>query len=336
LLKRKEEAELSSASNLADSRIVDKAEASVKPVASKRILILLGALVAGFALSTIYVFVKEDIGGKVMFRSTLEKATTLPVVGEISNSRRSWLRRAVPPAIIAAQFERLQAALGFYDSTHKRQSILITSHLSNEGKTFVSIQLAESLAAAGYKTILLDLNLYAPEATQVYGLTGKQGVDDFLRGTAQLSQIIHTTSMQGLDVLTAGSGQATASLYLSPAMEQLFNHLRATYEYIVIDTPPVELAIDAYLLGRWSDTSLLVVRQGFTPLPIVQHLDENHKLLALPSLSIVFNAVKPRGFLTNYTGYGYGYGYQKVYKGRAFAPKSKPITARREYEVPAT
>ncbi|QIL77335.1 GumC family protein [Hymenobacter sp. HDW8] len=336
LLKRKEEAELSSASNLADNRVVDRAEASVKPVASKRILVLLGALLAGFALSTAYVFIKEEAGGKVMFRSTLEKATTLPVVGEISSSCRFWLRRAVPPAVIARQFEQLQAALGFYDSTRKQQSILVTSHLSNEGKTFVSTQLAESLAVAGYKTILLDLNLHAPETTHVYGLTSKQGADDFLRGTAQLSQIIHATSTPGLDVLGAGSSQAAASLYLSPAMEQLFDHLRATYEYIVIDTPPIELAIDAYILSRWSDVSMLIVRQGFTPLAIVQHLDENNKLLAMPNLSIVFNAVKPRGFLTSYTGYGYGYGYQKVYKGSALSTKLNLTTTRREYGVPIT
>jgi capsular exopolysaccharide synthesis family protein len=335
LLKRKEEAELSSASNLADSRIVDRAEASVTPVASKKMLILLGALLAGFALSTAYVFVREETGGKVTFRSTLEKATTLPVVGEVSYGRRSGLRQAPSPAVVAAQLEQLQAALGLYEGTAGRQSILVTSHLAGEGKTFISTHLAESLAAAGYKTILLDLNPHAPAATAAYAPASQLGLGDYLGGQVPLAQVMQPTAVPGLDLLGAGTGPAQAAWYAGAAMEQLFATLRANYAYIILDTPPVELAIDAYLLGRWADVSLLVVRQGFTPLAIVQHVDENPKLLALPNLAVVFNAVKPRGFLTHYTGYGYGYGYQKVYRRGAAARTPAAVGARPAYSVPA-
>ncbi|MGY2134514.1 GumC family protein [Hymenobacter sp. HD11105] len=335
LLKRKEEAELSSASNLADSRIVDRAEASVTPVASKRMLILLGALLAGFALSTAYVFVKEETGGKVTFRSTLEKATTLPVVGEVSYARRSGLRPAPSPAVVAAQLEQLQAALGLYEGTAGRQSILVTSHLAGEGKTFISTHLAESLAAAGYKTILLDLNPHTPAAPAAYAPASQLGLGDYLGGQVPLAQVMQPTAVPGLDLLGPGPGPAQAAWYAGAAMEQLFATLRANYAYIILDTPPVELAIDAYLLRRWADVSLLVVRQGFTPLAIVQHVDKNPKLLALPNLSIVFNAVKPRGFLTHYTGYGYGYGYQKVYRRGAAARTPAAVGARPAYSVPA-
>lgn len=337
LLKRKEEAELSSASNIADSRIVDRAEASVTPVASKRMLMLLGALIAGVFLSTAYVFVKEETGGRLNFRSTLEKATAIPVAGEISSQRRRGLRKAPAASVVAGQFEQLQAALGFYDSTERRQVILVASNLPNEGKTFVSTRLAESLAVAGYKTVLLDLNLHAPEASRAYGLGGERGVATYLRGAAALPELVQATPVAGLDLLAAGATRGpAATLFVSPAMEQLFEQLRQLYDFIVVDTPPLELAIDAYLVARWCDVSLLVVRQGFTPAAIVQHLDENSKLRALSGLAIVFNDVKPRGFLTGYTGYGYGYGYQKVYSGRNFPAREKATVSPQPKGVPAT
>lgn len=110
-------------------------------------------------------------------------------------------------------------------------------------------------------------------------------------------------------------------------LEHLFEYLETMFDYIIIDTPPVDLVSDAYLLSEYCDVTLLVMRHAYTPKSLVQRLSQNDKMKSLKNVAIIFNGVKPRGFVSGQYGYGYGYGHEnkygdKTYRARATASKS--------------
>jgi capsular exopolysaccharide synthesis family protein len=321
LLQRREEAELSSASTIASSRIVDRAEAGITPVSSKKMIVLIGALIAAVALSVGYVFLKEGLTGKVLFRSEITRSAAIPVIGEVVYRRyrqKSPGQIAADP-VLQVQFKQLQVAMDLFNETTPKQTILITSGLANEGKTFISNGLAISLAAAGKKVLLLDLNLHKPETTALHQLKEAKGVSDYIQGHASLNDIAHDVAFANLTVMLAGTYRSNATaLLLNKRIDELITTVQSRYDFIIMDTPPVEMTTDAYLLGRHCQAALYVIRQGKTPNTLLQKLNANQKLQAMPELAVVFNGIRPRGFLRKYYGYGYGYGYENVFVKKAY------------------
>lgn len=315
LLQRKEEAELSAASTIPDGRIVDWAEASLSPVSSKKLLILIGALIGAFALAIAYIFLKEGLSNKILFRSAIERATSIPVLAEIKHIKKP---KAVKPNVISnvdlsASLKQLQAALGLFDPKNLKRKILVTSNFENEGKTLISNQLALSLASAGRKVLLVDLNLYTSETSAIHKAQSKSGFSDFVTEKADLKSLVHTTDVEGLSILPAGTkaGNPTALLW-NERVPYLFAELDEHFDFIIVDSAPVELTTDAYLISKFCDISLVVIRQGHTPRSVLQKLDKNLKLKTMPGLGIVFNDVTARGFMSKYYGYGYGYGHETI------------------------
>jgi capsular exopolysaccharide synthesis family protein len=321
LLQRREEAELSSASTVADSRIVDRAEASVNPVRSKKMIILLGALVLAIALGIAYVFLIEGLAGSILFRSELTKSTFIPVIGEITFRRApkeaNLVKRDDP--ILSSQFHQLSAALGLYKGHVKKQKLLITSSLPNEGKTFVCNQLALSLAAAEQKVVVIDLNLHHPETSALYHLKGEPGIVDYIEGATPLHQLIRKSDIAYLDILPAGLViKNTTALLMNEKFDELFLNLEKEYDYILIDAPPIELATDAFILSRYADSTLYIVRHAVSPKAQIQKLEGKENLKAMKEVVLVFNGIKARGFLTRYYGIGYGYGYENIFSKKAY------------------
>jgi capsular exopolysaccharide synthesis family protein len=321
LLQRREEAELSSASTIASSRIVDRAEAGITPVSSKKMIVLIGALIAAVALSVGYVFLREGLTGKVLFRSQITRSTAIPVIGEVvyrRHRKKSLSEMAVDP-VLQVQFKQLQVAMDLFDETTPKQTILVTSGLADEGKTFISNGLAISLAAAGKKVLLLDLNFYASETTALHQLKEAKGISDHIQGHAALNDIVYKLDFANLYVMPAGTyGTNATALLLNKGIDELITTVQSRYDFIIMDTPPVEMTTDAYLLGRHCQAALYVIRQGKTPNTLLQKLNANQKLQAMPELAVVFNGIRPRGFLRKYYGYGYGYGYENVFVKKAY------------------
>jgi capsular exopolysaccharide synthesis family protein len=322
LLQRREEAEISTASSTADSRVVDRAQASPDPVSSKRMLILAAALIAAFVLGIGYIFIKEGLTGKVLFRSTLAKATSIPVIGEIAfrkPSRRADRDINADP-VLNTQFEQLLVALNLYREVPLKKKILVTSGLANEGKTFVSNHLAATLARSEHKVLLMDLNLHQPETSALHQYRDEKGFSDFIQGHAVLSALIRKTELPYLDLLPAGAQSRSITALLSnKKLPELLAQLEEAYDCIIIDAPATEIAADAFLLSPYCDTTLYLVRHGYTPGTLVQKLDENPRIRSINGLGIVFNGVKARGFLRKYYGYGYGYGHEHLFHKTAYS-----------------
>ncbi|TVZ27518.1 capsular exopolysaccharide synthesis family protein [Gillisia sp. Hel_I_86] len=312
LLQKREEIALSFMPTNGQDIVVTSAQASLEPVSPKGIKIYGIAIFLGAGLWIAYVTGKEMMNKKILFRSEIEESTNLPVIGELSYLKGDKQLSLNKPEDIPfiEQFRQLDAQLGLYSRTFRKKKILVTSSLSGEGKSFVSKNLAYSLAQTGKKVVLLDMDFRKPNATKAFNLKDHKGIVDYLKGEASLDSIVITSELDtNLDILPAGTkGGDHTQLLLNGKLELLFEKLSERYDYVIMDSAPIGLISDANLLAEFSEITLLVVRHGFTPKKIVRRLDQNLGDKNLQHIGIIFNGLKKRGLVKEDSGYGYGYG----------------------------
>jgi len=321
LLQKKEEASLSYESTVGNSRTVDKAQSTAKPTSPQKSIVFLIAIAAAMAVGFLIVLWKEVFGSKILFRAEIDKYTKIPVIAEILETKKKQKVRNQEQAktITNEQFRQLAAGMGLYGRNFAKKKLLITSSISGEGKSFVSTNLAQTLARSGKKVILLDFDFRNPNVTRIFNVSEETGVSEFLEGGKEPYEIIKYTPQENLFVAGAGlvSSDKADELILSDKLKDLFNYLEEVFDFIIMDTAPVEPISDAYILSEHCDASLYVVRHAYTPKSIIKLLDQNNNIKTLKNMSIVFNAVKPRGFVKRTYGYGYGFNYHYTYNQKS-------------------
>ncbi|WP_187262788.1 GumC family protein [Pontibacter beigongshangensis] len=330
LLQKREETVLAYAPTAGGSRVVDMAQSSSLPVSPNPLYIYLTAFILASTLSIGFVLGKEFLNSKVLFRSEITECTSAPIVAELAEvkfKKGEFFKASAEPSIVE-QFRQLRTTMGLYGRNFTKKKILVTSSIPGEGKSFVSANLALSLAASGKKVILLDFDLRNPNTSLLFEVFKQQGIIEFIKGSAELQDIIHDTAFSNLKVVSAGAniGDHTEDL-LNGKLENLFSYLEHEFDYVIIDTPPIYLVSDAYLLTEYCDVSLLVIRHGFTPKSVVQRLAQNNVLQSLHQAAIVFNGIKPRGFIYRKYGYGYGYGFENKYGDKTYRMSNKSLSA---------
>jgi len=311
LLQKREETALAHAPTEGDTKVIEKASASVYPSSPKGMKIYGMAGFAAIGLWVAYVVITEMLNKKVLFRSEIEDLIDLPVLGELSFSKKTNKRTvsAVDDIVLTEQLRHINARLGLYNRQFTKKKILITSSIAGEGKSFVSRNLAISIAQSGKRVALIDMDFRKPHMTKLFGLTESKGVVNFLDSQCYLADIISPYEAQeNLFVLPAGTkGGDFTKLLLNGKLETLFSELSTEFDVIIIDSAPMGLVSDVNLLAEYSDVKMLVIRHGFTPKKIVQRLEENEQRELLENMGIVFNGIKKRGFVSKDSGYGYGY-----------------------------
>jgi capsular exopolysaccharide synthesis family protein len=321
LLEKREQSALASSSAISDSKIVDMANTSPEPVAPKKMLIYLATLAITMGLGVGLVSAREMLNKKILFRSEIEGLTVVPVIAEISANKESesLLKTGSKTSVVAEQFRHLRAAIGLIGRQKdiKIKRILITSSISSEGKTYVSTNLARSLALAGNKVVLVDLDIRIPKTSSIMGVAEKPGVAEFLEGDKVPEEIIGRTMDENLFVVGAGNGKDNSrELILSGKLNSLLTFLTDTFDYVVLDASPIDPVSDSYIFSEFCDLTLFVMRHGRTPKTMVQLLDDNTKFKALKNPHIVFNGIRSRGLMQGMYGYSYGYGYENVYRDK--------------------
>ncbi|HUQ96359.1 MAG TPA: polysaccharide biosynthesis tyrosine autokinase [Chitinophagaceae bacterium] len=331
LLQKREETALASSSiAVADSRVIDAAQSGGGPVSPNRLIAYLMAVVLAVVITVIFVTWKELLTGKILFRADIEKFTQVPIVTEITSIKhKGELVVNMPDKIfISEQFRQLRAAIGLYGKTASKKKILVTSSISGEGKSFVAANLALSLALSGKKVVLVDADLRGLKTSAIFDLENEKGLAEYLQGTLPMERMVKNTSTNNLAVIPAGGDYPNPTeLLINGRLTELFSYLEKSFDYILIDTSPIDPVTDAYVLSEYCDRTLFVIRHGYTPKAMVQLLDENNKIKALHNLAIVFNGVKKRGFIKGNYGFGYGFGYEYVYKEREYTRANKIKTS---------
>lgn len=318
LLQKREEAALSRSSTVSDSRLVDKAESSLDPtgLGDKQVYVM-GILVA-IALGIVLVTVKEFFNPTIVFRQEIETLTSFPVIGEIvlDKSKTQLVLQESEDSLIAEEFRMLRTSLQYLGIGSGEKKILITSTISGEGKSFVAANLAMSLAISGKKVILVEFDLKNPTLASKLGMKSHKGVTDYLRGDADVDEVIKSTGdSPNLFLITAGNLSANPSeLILHQRTADLFRCLESRFDYVLVDCAPVGLLSDGYVLSRHCNATLFVVRHKYTPKKMLERLEPNTRINELKNLAIVFNGIREYG-------YGYGYIYNQDQKRKKGAGK---------------
>jgi len=310
LLQKREETALSSAGTTPDLRVLEKGASygPIKPVAKNFYLtgFLLGLLVA-----VAYVLLGEQFNRKILFRTEIEEKTTIPVLAEImysSNSDTIAISEG-KRTIIAEQFRSLRTNLAFMGINEEHKTLLVTSSISGEGKSFIALNLAMSFTLTGKRVGLMEMDLRKPKLSKYLGINRDPGITSYLIGKASIEQIIKDTKYPNLFVISAGPIPPNPTeLILSTKFAEMMAELKDKFDYIIIDSAPIGPVTDSQLLNGYANATLYVVRHAHTPKIFLRMIDDLYKQQKFTNMALIFNGLKARGSSLLGGGYGYGYG----------------------------
>jgi capsular exopolysaccharide synthesis family protein len=313
LLQKREETQLSLASSVSDTRIIDAAESNLTPIKPVKANVYLIAIVLGILAAVIFVLIREVYNNLILFRSEIEYGTSVPVIAEIlfEPGNEPIVIKDGNKTVIAEQFRSLRTSLSYLGVHDDKKVILLTSSISGEGKSFTVINLAITLTLANKKVVLLELDLRKPKFSNTLNIPRENGITEYLVGLASVDEIIKTVKdIPNLYVCSAGAvAPNPTELILNKKLDILMEKLKKEFDYILIDSPPVNLITDAKLLNAYADVCLYIVRHNYTPKAYLKMIDEIYENNELSNLNIIFNGIKPRGVFNNGHGHGYGQGY---------------------------
>jgi tyrosine-protein kinase Etk/Wzc len=331
LLQKKEETAYSITSILPDCYIVSNPTTSGSPVSPKKPFLAILALVAPLGLSVLLISVKDIFNGKILYRTDIEKLTSFPIIGEIIHAKlkSKIVTENGERSFIGEQFRLIRTALkhqGTPPGNVKR--ILITSCIKGDGKSFVSTNLAMSLARSGKKVALLELDLHQPKLREVFEVPSSNGITDFLLGNVSAEEIVYTTPKHAnLYIIPAGHlVEEPSELLVNGKLEILFNYLDTKFDTLVVDTAPLKVLTDGLVIAPMCNLVLNVIRHNHTPKSHVEMLNKDMESYNIENVAIVFNGVKNRGFGKYSYGFGHGYGYDIRSSYDEYSKKAKKIS----------
>ncbi|MCE7040508.1 polysaccharide biosynthesis tyrosine autokinase [Dyadobacter sp. CY312] len=340
LLQKREETALAYASTVTDSRLIDAPITTFNPIKPKKSLIWLGSGAAGIIIPILLINLIFMLNNTVQSREEIEKRTSSSVLGEIGLMKTvkgepasESIIKMTSRSAVAEQFRALRTNLQYLGDGTCR-TIMFTSSIGGEGKSFISINLAASLAFSDKRVILLGMDLRKPSLHERLELSNKKGVSNYMVGQTNLDDLIHSTGVHPkFDVMVSGPLPPNPSELLGNGrLTQLLAELKERYDYILIDSPPYGLVTDAALIAEHVDATLYVVRYNYTILDHLNRIGELRRTKRFANLTVIFNGV-------NYgAGYGYGYGYggygygyytdDKKPKGMEFGHKLKKLVSK--------
>lgn len=320
LLQKREENYISLNSTAAKARVIDDPR-STGQVSPKTKVILLGALVLGLCFPVGLIYLLGLLRYRIEGREDVEMLTKIPVLADIPLAPKSLdgeLSLAVRENsndMMEEAFRGLRTNLRFVLS-EKENVIACTSCIPGEGKTFVSTNLAMSLALLGKRVIIVGLDIRKPRLVKLFGLSSDhRGITTFLSSDSGDfqdldKQIHHAVLNPNLDVLPAGvippnPGELISREQLDHAIALLREH----YDYVIVDTPPVGLVSDTLSAARVADMTIMVCRADYSPRNNFQLINALHHDNKMPKITLVLNGIDLKK-----RKYGYYYGYGKYSK----------------------
>jgi tyrosine-protein kinase Etk/Wzc len=337
LLQKKEESELSRTVAVSNNKVVEPARNMGQVYPVPRNIWALG-LGGGFLLPIVVIGMLQALNTKVRSVDDIRRHTRVPLLGLINHSNDSnpVAVHGNSRTVISEMFRLIRANLQFVGSSNPSKTILVTSSVSGEGKSFVSLNLGITLALTGRRVLLVELDLRNPRIARTIGRGHSEGpgITQYLMSDdMDWKAVARPSGLEpGLDIITCGPIPPNpGELLMGARILELFTEARKVYDHIIVDTAPVGLVSDALLLGRLVDCTLYVVRKDVTSLAHLEIIEETATLGKLPRPYVVMNAVR-RSFLGYSQSHLYGYGYYR--KDDSSAPWLRKAD-RRKVGVPA-
>jgi tyrosine-protein kinase Etk/Wzc len=321
LLQKREEASLNMAVTVPKGRTLNTPD-DATPVGPHRSMIVVIFLVIGLLIPAIIIYLLDLINTSIRSREDVEKKSGIPVITELGHNDNDSIivdntTNANPNSEL---FRLMRTKLQFTLDSPKEKVILITSTMSGEGKTFVSLNLALMLSLADKKVLLMGMDLRKPQLAKHLGIQKTDGITAYLSGqiTSYKSMLYKPAEYPSLHVLPAGVIPPNPTeLIMKDRFDQLIAELKDQYDYIIIDTAPVGAVSDTFLIDRVADLTLYVCRAGYTDIRNIDFVNRINHEKSLKRIFFVVNDVNLEANRYSYHrkyGYGYGYGYGKKHK----------------------
>lgn len=316
LLQKREESLIAKSSTVSNARVIVPGRVATKPIAPNRKLVLSFALLLGLMIPFVFSFFRNLTNTKVDNKEDIENNTKVPILSEILHNSGSADKGIVVTQSsrdpVAEQFRILRTDLNFLLPGDDQKVILFTSSMPNEGKSYVSLNLGAMMAFSGKKVVLLEFDLRKPKLAERLGIHYEKGFSHYATGKADISEIIYPVEhYQNLSIIPSGPIPPNpAELILEDRTKDLFNALKADFDYILIDSSPC-IVTDARLLSRYADLTLFLIRVGTTYKEQIKQVEAYDKMGKFPQLNLVVNDInrKRRKYYYGYPKYAQGYDY---------------------------
>ena len=203
-----------------------------------------------------------------------------------------------PKSPISETFRTLRTNIQFMNINRKLKSILITSTLPGEGKSWVASNLAITFAQAEKKVILIDADMRKGRQYSIFGISPRPGLANYLAASDKnadlidMEKYVQKTEIDGLYVISAGNVPPNPSeLLIAPQMQRLLDRLSTQFDIIIVDAPPCELVTDAAILSRMVDSTVIVTAHKFTKKASLQKTIKSIKNVGGKIAGVVLNKV---------------------------------------------
>jgi capsular exopolysaccharide synthesis family protein len=316
LMQVREETSITMASTSDKAKVITDPIVPDYPVSPKKNVIFLIAFLIGIIVPIVVIYVKDLLQLNITGREELEKLSNITVIGEIMKKEDGGTivvrdNRTTP---IVELFRTLRNNVKFVLDEPDKKIILVTSTVPGEGKTFVSINLAASFALSEKKILLIGMDIRNPRLAADMNFAKSTGLTSYLSGSVQdwKTMLHQVDNFPNLDILQAGAIPPNPNeLLMKPLLKKLIDEARALYDIIVIDSAPIGVVSDTFLVSSFANTTVYVTRENVTPKNAIAFVNEVHRDNKLPNMYLVINGVemtKNKGRHGRY-GYGYTYGY---------------------------
>ncbi|RZL47600.1 MAG: polysaccharide biosynthesis tyrosine autokinase [Pedobacter sp.] len=323
LSEKKLEAEMNAAAIVPGASIVNPAYPSYNAISPVENNVYTSAAFFGIAAGFGLILLVRFLNPYIYDKETVEGLTNTPIIGVIrkfpdyiDKDSRQALSLAKPKSVFAESVRSVRTNLSFLAANKQSKTICITSEVSGEGKSFVTVNLASTLALIDKKIILIAADLRKSKLHKAFGNDNKKGLSSYLSGQATLEEVITHDDVHILDFMPSGPVPPNPSELLhTEKMKDLLALLAPKYDYVLVDTAPVGLVSDAIPLIRQSDVNLFVIRSGKSQLRAAAIPERLSREYGLSNLAIVLNAFGDDALHSNYysTDYSRGGGNSTYY-----------------------
>ncbi len=328
LIKTKAETMISQAGYVSDNLILERAIIAESPEYPNLLRSILVAVIIAISISLIFFAFKYLFYNRVNSTQDISEYSQIPVLGGIPAAKTEMKVSQIllferPKSMISEAFRNIRTNLEFFEKKDERcRVIAISSTIAGEGKTFIALNIGAIFAMNDKKVMLLDLDLRKPRLHQAFNVSNDVGITNILISNKTFKDCINKTEYDNYDFITSGPLPPNpAEIVLTKAFENLIEELKAHYDIIIIDTPPVGIVTDGHISFKIADNPIYIMRSGISPKSFIENINSFKETNQLNKLSIVLNGIERSnirfgygyktgyGYQYGYSGYGYGYGY---------------------------
>ncbi|HLV26841.1 MAG TPA: polysaccharide biosynthesis tyrosine autokinase [Gemmatimonadales bacterium] len=303
-------AQLMAMSTTPDLEVVDFAEVPTEPQGNTAPMVILAGLAIGLGLGLLIALLVDRLDRKFRYPEQAKDDLGLDVLGTVPALRASSKGHTDPEEAlqVVESFRLLRLNVTHTLGAELPLALTVSSPMAGDGKSLVSSNLALSFAEAGHRVVLLDGDIRRGVLHESFGVSQKPGLLEFLMGRATRAEILRETSHPNLTLIPCGTRSRKGPELLSSAQfPALLASLRAAYDVIIVDSPPLSAGIDPFALAAGTGSLLVVLRAGKTDVRLAQNKLTVVDRLPISVLGAVLNSIKAEG-VYKYYSYDYGYG----------------------------